>query len=55
MTNLTITIPTGAGKVAYFKLQVKKNNFLKLVDKVEEFKTIEDLLKAEKENLFKII
>jgi|TARA_R100000664_G_C2630546_1_gene60324 hypothetical protein len=55
MTNLTITIPTGAGKVAYFKLQVEKNNFLKLVDKVEEFKTIEDLLKAEKENLFKII
>jgi len=55
MTSLTITIPTGTGKQTFFKLQVEKNNFLKLVDKVEEFKTIEDVLKAEKENLFKII
>ena len=55
MTNLTITIPTGTGELTFFNLQVKKNNFLKLVDKVEEFKTIEDVLKAEKENLFKII
>ena len=55
MTNLTITIPTGAGELTYFKLQVEKNNFLKLVDKVEEFKTIEDVINAEKQNLFKII
>jgi hypothetical protein len=54
MKTLTILLPTGKpGKQAYFFLNIKSENFLKVIEL--EFKTIDNLLKLEKETkLFEI-
>lgn len=55
MKTITITLPTGkAGHVAYFMLNVKMENFLKVVEL--EFGSIENLFALEeKTKLFEIV
>ena len=43
MTQLTITINIGAGKVAYFKVEFKKENFNRIVNELGNCNTIEDV------------
>ena len=43
MTQLTITINVGTGKVAYFKVEFKKENFDRVVNAISNCNTIEDV------------
>jgi hypothetical protein len=53
MTKLTITINGNKpGEVIFFILNLAKSNFLNVVDMT--FETVEDVLKGEKEGLYKI-
>ena len=52
MTQITVTIPTAAGKAQYFKIEFSKADFFNVVDAVSKITTVADLKAS---NLWRVV